>query len=253
MGKASMTLISNLLLLALTLVCVPAAFAGPPARPMVITGEVLAEGKPVPEGTLLKFVIGQLEAETRIMVSEEGMSYARLVIPAYDMERKDTPGGREGDLVKFTGLGSYPLSNMPPVKWKRGQNLKRDFFIKQAINERPAIVSASAIQDGEKWSLKCSIKPIVPHGIDPASVSYRIKWFYTREKATVDEKKETSVFVKEDVLKDPKPGAQSSVEYAGNAADMRFFRVLLTPVLVDRSVGPSVMMDVIPIVTKGDI
>lgn len=234
-----------------------AALAGPPVRPMVISGEALAEGKTLPEGTVLKFMAGQFELGAKVLVSEEGISYVRLVIPTFDPDRKELPGGREGDLVKFVSLGSYALTDVPPVKWKKGLNVKSDFLVKQVLKERPSIASASAVHDGEKWALKCAINPVVQKGLDPASVAYRLKWFYLRktpgDEKLPDGKPKRSVFVKEELLKDIKPGAESTVEYKDKTADMKFFRLLLTPVMPDGQVGPSVVRDVVPVTTKGEL
>ena len=201
------------------------AYAGPPVRPMVISGEALAEGKPLLDGTVLKFMVGQFDMESKVIVSEEGISYVRMVIPAFDPDRKEIPGGRDGDLVMFTSAGPYPLGDMPTVKWKKGLNLRRDFFVKQAIRERPAVASASSVYDGRMWVLKCSINPITQKGLEPSSVSYRTRWFYIKKTAggeqPPDGKTKLSVFIKEDVLKDIKPGAEATVQYKDKPADLR--------------------------------
>jgi len=237
-------------------------YAAPPAQPMVIHGEILAEGKVLPEGTELKVSVKGQEINLKTANTAEGLSIYTLKIHAYNPNKPEKPGeirAKEGDEIRFLSLGKYTLAQMPSMKWKQGMIVKKDLLVNQVLQQSPSIMSASAVQTGEKWLLKCKISPLQQEKPDSSLISYKIKWFYKKtkeaEQAAPDSKKADDVIlVKEEILKDVKVDRESEVTYEGKTTGMKYFEVVVTPEITsDGAKGPSAVKNVFPVMTQGGI
>ena len=232
------------------------AFAGPPARPMIISGELLVDGAPVAEGTELKITISQTETVVKTKQSEGGTAYYRIVLAPFDPNKPDAPKFREGDSVRFLLLGQESLDAMPQMAWKPGAVLK-NILLRTVIQEAPSILAASATQDADgKWVLKSTIRPIASKGDGDAALSYRIKWLVRKAAGvTTDnsgtQQKPQAVVVAEDTLPSVSADRESVLTYGGTLKDTEVFGLFVTPLTVDAKNGPSVRQTVYPVLTKG--
>ena len=238
------------------------AYAAPPAQPMVIHGEILAEGKILPEGTELKVSVKGQEISLKTANTAEGLSIYTLKIHAYNPNKPEKPGevrAKEGDEIRFLSLGKYTLAQMPSLKWKQGLIVKKDLLVNQVLQNSPSFMSASATQNGDKWVLKCKIGPLQQEKPDSSLISYKVKWFYKKTKepeqaATDGKKADEVVLVKEETLKDVKADKESEITYDGPTKGMKYFEVVVTPEMIpDGAKGPSAVKNVFPIVTQGGI
>ncbi|MBI5233725.1 MAG: hypothetical protein HY880_05160 [Deltaproteobacteria bacterium] len=232
------------------------AFAGPPARPMVISGELLADGAPVAEGAELKITIAQAEAVVKTKQSEGGTAYYRIVLAPFDPMKPDLPRFGNGDSIRFLSLGQESLADMPPLAWKPG-TVVINVLLRTVIQEAPSILAASATQDADgKWVLKSTIRPIAPKGDADAALSYRIKWFVRKAAgvATDDsgtQQKPQAVKAAEETLSSISTDKESVLSYGGTLNETELFELYVTPLAGDGKNGPSVRQTVYPVQTKG--
>src|SRR4030042_368778 len=191
--------------------------AGPPKMPMVIYGEVIVDGKQVPKDTVLKVTLGRFDLSSQTTLTETEVSQYRMEIPAYDPEKTDKQGAKEGEEVRFISLANDSLSNISPIKWKTGSVVRQDIFIRTTVQKYAEILSASAKKDaGGKWTFKCNVKPLEQKGLEGASISYKVRWFLKKKQVGPDKEKEGQMgLVKEDILKDLRAAKESEIKYDG--------------------------------------
>ena len=243
------------MVMGLLLTCA-SAFAGPPARPMVISGELLVDGTPVADDTELKITIAQAEAVVRTKQSEGGMAYYRIVLTPFDPMKPELPRFREGDSIRFLSLGQESLDTMPQMAWKPGTVLK-NILVRTVIQEAPSLLAASAMQDADgKWVLKSTIHPIAPKRDADAALSYRIKWLVRKAagSATGDSgtpQEPRAVVVAEETLSSISTDKESVLSYGGTLTETELFELYVTPLAGDGKSGPSVRQTVYPVLTKG--
>lgn len=240
--------------LALSVVCAVPVFAGPPARPMVISGEILLDGMPVTEGTELKLLVAQTESVIATKLTEAGTSWYRVVLPPFDPSKPELQRPREGDPIKFISLGAESLATMTPLKWMSGPVLN-NVLIKTTIQKTPTILSAAAAQDSSgKWLLKAKIRPVDSLGSGNEALSYRVKWL-VRKTTTVapDSPEAQAVNAAEEVLRSVSTEKESSLTYADVIKNGEVFELYVTPQSQDGKNGPSARQMVNPVLTKGDL
>ena len=228
--------------------------AGPPKMPMVIHGEVIVDGRQVPNNTVLKVTLGRFDLSSQTTLTETEGSRYRMEIPAYDPEKTDKQGAKEGEEVKFVSLGNDSLSNISPIKWKTGSVVRQDIFIRTTVQKYPEILSASAKKEAEgKWIFKCNVKPLEQKGLEGASILYKVRWFLKKKQEGPDKEKEGQrVLVKEDILKDLRAAKESEIKYEAQL-DEGHFEVYVTPQLNDGTKGPSAMKRVFPVITQTEL
>lgn len=240
--------------LALSLVCTALVFAGPPARPMVISGEILLNGMPPAEGTELKLQVALTEVMIPTKLTEAGTSWYRIVLPPFDPSKPELQRPRPGDPIKFMALGTESLTAVTPLQWISGPVLN-NLLIKTAIQQTPTILSASAAQDSNgKWLLKAKIHPINPPGSGNEALSYRFKWLVRKTATIAPESPETqAVTAVEEVLPSVSTEKESALTYAGAIENDEIFELYVTPQSQDGKNGPSARQMVHPVLTRGEL
>lgn len=256
MGKGGLSMLRKLsgIALALSIVSAALVFAGPPARPMVISGEILLNGMPPAEGTELKLMIAQTEVMIPTKLTAAGTSWYRIVLPPFDPSKPELQRPRQGDLIKFISLGAQSLASMTPLQWMSGPVLN-NVLIKTAVQKSPTILSAAAAQDSSgKWLLKAKIRPVDSQGSGNEALSYRIKWLVRKTTATAADSPEAqAVNAAEEVLRSVNTEKESSLSYADAIKNDEIFELYVTPQSKDGKNGPSARQMVNPVLTKGDL
>lgn len=240
--------------LALSVVCAAPLFAGPPARPMVISGEILLEGMPVAEGTELKLLVAQTEMVIATKRTDAGTSWYRVVLPPFDPSKPELQRPREGDPIKFISLGTQSLASITPLKWAAGPVLK-NVLPRTAIQKAPTILTTAATQDASgNWRLQSKIRPVDAQENAMQALSYQIKWFVRKSAPTTPEPPATpAVPAAEEVLPSVSAEKESALTYAGTLKDDEVFELYVIPVAEDGKHGPSARQMVSPLLSKGEL
>lgn len=246
LDKAMIGMVMGLLLMCAS------AFAGPPARPMVISGELLVDGTPVAEGTELKLMVAQTEIVVKTKQHEGGTAYYRTVLAPVDPNKPEAPRFREGDTVRFLSLGQEALADIT-LPWKPGVVLK-NVLVRTDIQEVPLLSIASATQGNDgKWVLKSTIRPMARKDGN-AALSYRTKWLVRKAAGVGTDNSGTpqeplAVVVAEEKLSSDI--TESVLSYGGTLKETELFELYVTPLAGDGKNGPSVRQTVYPVLTKG--
>lgn len=242
MGKAGMTVISNLLLLTLSFVCAPAAFAGPPARSVLVSGEILVDGMPVPEKTELKLRLAQADVSVETKVSAAGTSYYRLVYPLKTEEAYS---------LQFISLGAENLTSLPPLTGTGG-SVRANVLVRTAIQKEPAILAAAAAQDSDgKWLLTATIRSGT-RGSDEEPLSSSVLWYLRAAAAEPDGTEPRARLAAQEIL-DSASAGNSSLVYAEAINEGDVFEVYVIPGTKDGKKGPAARQTVIPVLTRGGL
>lgn len=251
MGKGNLTAggKASALALAVSVFCASSVCAGPPQRAMVVSGEILVNGSPAPEGTELKIMAGQADLVVATRLTEAGTSWYRVVIPPYDPARPELSRPKAGDAMKFVSLGGDSLAAMPPLVWAAGPAV-RDVLIGSAAPS-PTILAARAVQDGSgKWVLKASIRPVESQ--EP--LSYQVRWLLRRNPAAESDSAEARATVAaEELVSALTTDKESSLLFAEPLDGGELFEVYVIPQGGDGKRGRAARRAVYPVATGGEL